>query len=174
MGWWWQSFSGIWILSLHQLKKKQTKKKKHIIVGSPLTYFLDPHIYFGCLVFARKSKWLSPGLRKYHNHTLQTNPGHREEESQHTSSHKTSGRQLKWRNQLSLPQQDDCKTRKDTKTKTKHNPNEQWEQQYTKNEQQQNHNLKRDSSRIKPLVGLNAFYLHQIFAPHSDVVKTQK
>ena len=29
-------------------------------------------------------------IRKYHNHTLQTNPQHREEEPQNTKSHKTS------------------------------------------------------------------------------------
>ena len=31
----------------------------------------------------------------YHNYTLQTNPGHCEEEPQNTDCHKTSGRQLK-------------------------------------------------------------------------------
>ena len=38
-------------------------------------------------------------------HTLQTKPRHREEEPQSTNSHKTSGRQLKQSNQLSLPHQ---------------------------------------------------------------------
>ena len=52
-------------------------------------------------------------IRKYHNHTLQTIPCHREEEPQNTDSHKTSGRQPKQSNQL-LAHQDDCKTRKDT------------------------------------------------------------
>ena len=33
-------------------------------------------------------------IRKYHNHTLQTNPRHREEDSQNTNSHNTPGRQL--------------------------------------------------------------------------------
>ena len=31
-------------------------------------------------------------IRKYHNHTLQTTPRHREEQSQNTNSHKTAGR----------------------------------------------------------------------------------
>ena len=44
-------------------------------------------------------------IRKYHNHTLQTKPQHREEEPQNTNSHKTSGRQLKKNNELSLPHQ---------------------------------------------------------------------
>ena len=54
-------------------------------------------------------------IRKYHNNTLQTNPWYHEEETQNTNSHKTSGRQSKQSNQSSHPQQDACKTRKDTK-----------------------------------------------------------
>ena len=34
-------------------------------------------------------------IRKYLNHTLQTNPWHREEELQNTNSHMTPGRQVK-------------------------------------------------------------------------------
>ena len=52
-------------------------------------------------------------IRKYHNQTLQTHQWHREEDPQNTNSHKTSERQLKQSNQLSLPRQYDCKTRKD-------------------------------------------------------------
>ena len=40
-------------------------------------------------------------IRKYHNHKLQTNPWHREEEP-HTK-HETPGRPTKKSNQLSLP-----------------------------------------------------------------------
>ena len=54
-------------------------------------------------------------IRKYNNHTLQTNPWLREEESQNIYTNKTSVRQQKQRNQLSLTLQDDCKTRKDMK-----------------------------------------------------------
>ena len=43
---------------------------------------------------------------KYHNHKLQTNPWHCEEESH--NNHETPGRQTKQSNQLSLPHQDDC------------------------------------------------------------------
>ena len=39
-------------------------------------------------------------IRKYHNHKLQTNPWHREEESHY--NHETTGRQTKQRNQLFL------------------------------------------------------------------------
>ena len=46
-------------------------------------------------------------IRKYHNHKLQTNPWHREEEPH--NHHETPGRQTKQSNQLSLPHQDDAK-----------------------------------------------------------------
>ena len=52
-------------------------------------------------------------IRKYQNHKLQTNPWYREEE-QH-NNHETPGRHTKQSNQLSLPHQDDCKTRMDIK-----------------------------------------------------------
>ena len=45
-------------------------------------------------------------IKKYNNHTLQTNPWHNEEEPQNANSHKTSGRQLKQSNKLSRPRQD--------------------------------------------------------------------
>ena len=41
-------------------------------------------------------------IRKYHNHTLQTNPQHREEEPPINNSHKTLGRQIKVTISLSL------------------------------------------------------------------------
>ena len=50
-------------------------------------------------------------IRKNHNHKLQTNPCQREEE-QH-NNHETPGRLTKQSNQLSLPHQDDFKTRMD-------------------------------------------------------------
>ena len=46
-------------------------------------------------------------IKKNHNHTLQTNPQHFEEEPQNTDSHKTPGRQLKQSNQLSFLHHDD-------------------------------------------------------------------
>ena len=54
-------------------------------------------------------------IRKYRNPTLQTKPRHHEEFSQDIYSNKTWVRQLKQNNQLSLPLQDYCITRKDTK-----------------------------------------------------------
>ena len=55
-------------------------------------------------------------IRKYHNKKPQTNPWHHEEEPH--NYHKTPGRQAKQSNQLSLPHQDDCKTRMDIKLST--------------------------------------------------------
>ena len=52
-------------------------------------------------------------IRKYHNHKLQTNPWHCEEEPH--NNHQTPGRQTKQSNQLTLPHHDDCKTRIDIK-----------------------------------------------------------
>ena len=56
-------------------------------------------------------------IRKYHNHTLQTNTRHCEQEPQNTNSYKTSGRQLKQSNQLSLPLLDEDPSQ---------NPHNQW------------------------------------------------
>ena len=55
-------------------------------------------------------------IRKYHNHKLQTTLWHREEEP--LNHHETPGRQIKQSNQLSLPHQDDCNTRRDIKQRT--------------------------------------------------------
>ena len=52
-------------------------------------------------------------IRKYHNQKPQTTPWHREEEP--LNHHETPGRQIKQSNQLSLPHQDNCYTRMDTK-----------------------------------------------------------
>ena len=67
-------------------------------------------------------------IRKYHNHKLQTNPWHREEEPH--NNYKTPGRQTKQSNQPSLPHQDDCKTRRDINVTHKTQNNHrlpQWE-----------------------------------------------
>ena len=52
----------------------------------------------------QKSKWVWL-IRKYHNHILMSNQRHREEEPQNIYSQKTSKRQYKQSNQLSLPRQ---------------------------------------------------------------------
>ena len=52
----------------------------------------------------------------HHNHKLLINPWHREEEPH--NNHETPGRQTKQSNQLSLPHQDDCNTRRDIKQPT--------------------------------------------------------
>ena len=50
-------------------------------------------------------------IRKYHNQKPQANPWCREEEPH--NHHETPGRKTKQNNLLSLPHQDDCKTRMD-------------------------------------------------------------
>ena len=56
-------------------------------------------------------------IRNYHNYKSQTTPWHCKEER---FNHKeTPGRQIKQSNQISLPQQDECNTRTDTKQHTK-------------------------------------------------------
>ena len=52
-------------------------------------------------------------IRKFHNHNPQTNPWHHKEEPHNHLE--TPGRQTKQINQLSLPHQDDRKTRIDIK-----------------------------------------------------------
>ena len=52
-------------------------------------------------------------IRKYHNHKPQTIPWHRKEEPH--NHHETPGRRTKQSNQLSLPHQDDFKTKMDIK-----------------------------------------------------------
>ena len=56
-------------------------------------------------------------IRKYHNHKPQTTLWYREEEP--LNHHETPGRHIKESNQLSLPHQDDCNTRTDTKQRTR-------------------------------------------------------
>ena len=78
-------------------------------------------------------------IRKYHNHKLQTNPWHREEEPH--NNHETPGRQTKQSNQLSLPHQDDCKIRMETFSYTQQNIEQlqnptMGEKQSTTNQQQ--------------------------------------
>ena len=66
-----------------------------------LTQIMDS---FSCSPFTIVSM-----IRKCHNHKLQTNLWHHEEEPH--NNHKTPGRQTKQSNLLSLPHRDDCKTR---------------------------------------------------------------
>ena len=109
-------------------------------------------------------------VRKYHTHTLQTNPRHREEESQNNNSHKTLGRQTKLSNQFSLSHQDDCQTRKDTKHCTaKHGTNTEAEpQQWEKNKQRIKNNRTTSSlvqSNKQPFV-YHYMFNFQLVAQH--------
>ena len=105
-------------------------------------------------------------IRKYQNHKLQTNPWHREEEPH--NNHEAPGRQTKQSNQLSLPHQDDCKTRRDIKKHTTKHKTITESHNRSNSKQQQNHRL------TKPPGCLNAFYWSQIFTLDSAVVEVQK
>ena len=90
-------------------------------------------------------------IRKYYNHTLQTTPRHREEKPQITNSHKTSGRQLKYSNQLSLSHKMIAKLERhlvpNDKTRIKHGTHlNNCSKKITMNQQQQNHRLRTESS----------------------------
>ena len=79
---------------------------------------------------------------------------------------------------LSLPDQDDCKTRKDTKhCITKQGPNTESLQTILMNQQKPNHCLRKDSSlnHLCVYVGevLKCIYWYHIFALDSVVVKIQ-
>ena len=72
----------------------------------PFMFIQKPH-------YGKVSKIVSEYDQENHNHKPQTNPWHREEEP--LNNHETQGGQIKQSNQLSLPHQDDCNTRMDTK-----------------------------------------------------------
>ena len=88
-------------------------------------------------------------IRKYHNRKPQTNPWHREEEP---------GRQNKQSTQLSLPHQDDYKTRMDIKYRTTKHRTITDSHNGSYNKQQQNHRLRTDSSLSHR--GLGALKMH--------------
>ena len=110
-------------------------------------------------------------IRKYHNHKLQTNPWHCEEEP--NNNHKTPVRQSKKTSSL-FPIEMIAKLKW-----TQRNAQQNIEQLQnptmgvTINCQQQNHRLRMDSSESH-WGSLNAFYWYQIFALDSAVIEAQK
>ena len=114
-------------------------------------------------------------IRKFHNHKLQTNPWHREEEP--NNNHETPGRQTKQINQLSLPHQDDCKTRRDIKKCTAKHRTITESGNRSNNKHQVNNNkttaLERTAAYATGGRGSNAFYWPHIFALDSAVVEVQ-
>ena len=77
-------------------------------------------------------------IGKYHNHKPQTTLWHHEEEPLY--HHETPGRQIKQSIQLSLPHQDDCNTRTDTKQHTTKHRTITDSQNGSNNKQKVNHN----------------------------------
>ena len=84
-------------------------------------------------------------IRKYHNHKLQTSPWHREEEPH--NNHETPGIQTKQSNHLSLPHQDDCRTRRDIKKRTTNHRTNTDSHNGSNNKQQVNNNRTTASER---------------------------
>ena len=113
-------------------------------------------------------------IRKYHNHKPQTTLWHRKSEP--LNHHETPGRQIKQRKQLSLPHQDDCNTRTDTKQRTTKHRTITDSHNGSNNKQKVNNNRTTALERTAALAtgGLNAFYWHQIFALDSAVVEVQE
>ena len=129
------------------------------------------HLYLGFSVTC--SKIVSEYVSKYHNHKLQVNPWHREEEPHY--NHETPGRQTLQSNQLSLfpikmiaklewtqsiAQQNIEKVQNPTMEVT------------TTNQQQQNYHPKADSS-LSHRGDLYAFYWYQICTLDPAVVEAQ-
>ena len=85
-------------------------------------------------------------IRKYKTHKLQTTPWYREEEPH--NNHETPGRQTKQINQLSLPHRDDCKTRMDTKKRTREHRTITESHNWSNNQQQQNNRHRTDKRSI--------------------------
>ena len=91
------------------------KPSRHIYLTVRLIYYYQ-FFAFKCVFhigwhYLKKRKWVWPGNTTHHK--PQTNLWHRDGEPH--NNHKTPGRQTKQSNQLSLPHQDDCKTRMDIK-----------------------------------------------------------
>ena len=113
-------------------------------------------------------------ISKFHNHKLQTNLWHREEEPR--NNHETPGRQTKQSNHLSLPHRNDCKARMDTILNTAKHKTITESQNGSNNPKQINNNRTTalEWTAAKAKGGLNAFYRYQIFAIDSAVVDAQK
>ena len=105
-------------------------------------------------------------IRKYHNQPCEEPLNH----------HETSGRQIKQSNQLSLPHQDDCNTRTDTKQSTTKHRTITDSHNRSNNKQKVNNNRTTALERTAAWAtrGVNAFYWYQIFALDSAVVEVQE
>ena len=99
-------------------------------------------------------------IRKYHNHALQTNPRHREEEPH--NNYKTTGRQIKQSNRLSLSHQDDWQFAKLERTQSNAQQNMEQTQNSTmgNNQQQINNNRTTTLEGIMIKKGLNGSIMH--------------
>ena len=116
-------------------------------------------------------------IMKYHNRKLQTNSWHRVEQPH--NNHDTPGMQTKQSNQLSLPDQDDCKTRMGTKYCAANYRTITESHNGSNNQQRINNNRTTALERTEAKatggggVGLNAFNWYQSYALYSAVVEAQ-
>ena len=122
------------------------------------------------------SKIVSEYDQECHNHKLQTNQWHREEEPH--NKYETLGKQTKQSNQFSLPHQDDCKTVLLEWTQSNEQQNIEKLQNPTMGEAINNESTTsepppQNGKQPKPPGGLNAFYWYEIFALYSAVVEAQ-
>ena len=113
-------------------------------------------------------------IRKYHNHIPQTTPWHREEEP--LNHHEAPEKQIKQSNKLSLPHQDDCKTKMGIKERTTKHRTITDSHNGSNNKQKVNKTEPppQNGQQPKPQGGLNSFYLYQMFALDSAVVEVQE
>ena len=113
-------------------------------------------------------------IRKYHNHKPQTTLWHFEEEP--LNHHETPGRQIKQSNQLSLPHQNDCNTRADTKQRTTKHRTITDSHNGSNNKQKINNNRTTtpELTAAQATGGSNAPYWHQTLAPDSAAAKAQE
>ena len=110
-------YSFIKPLSICIIHLSTNEKRRYIIRNSILqdTLLQIYDVIQSDLSLHFRKKYVSM-IRKYHSHKPQTTPWHREEEP--LNHHETPGRQFKQSNQLSLPHQNDSKTRIDIKLRT--------------------------------------------------------
>ena len=113
-------------------------------------------------------------IRKYHNHKPQTTLWHCDEEP--LNHHETTERQIKQSNQLSVPHQDDCNTRTDTKQRTTKHRTITDSHNGSNNKQRVNNNRTTALEQTAALAtrGLKCIYWYQIFVLDSAVVEVQE
>ena len=113
-------------------------------------------------------------IRKYHNHALQANQRHREEEPQNTDWHNTSGRRSKQSNQRSFPKMIAKLDTNDWITKPEPSTECPQTMGATMNHQQQSHRLRMDSSLPGGGGGVYSIFSAYVGSDPASTVHPQK